>query len=298
MGLVVNVLVCSKVSIPAKDRTLPAWEYLRSLGHTVVVEHPDGASPSFEPDVIISMGITIMEETFEAIARWPSAPLFYYNWDAYAWVWTNPRPGEYDYKRYGDLLRKATEVWVPSECTLRRTKQWWDIDNVEIVLSACPYWDYDDVEDECYALCCLREIPDPYWGMLEKACRELRIPCMMTQHEATYEQYQKAVAHCRFLVSPLYELSTGGLTLMEGYYLGKPCLLSDSQWHGGKDYMGKRAEYFRYGDYEHFKFKLSSMYNDPPVLNRDECKRWVVENFSDQRMIDDFLHRIGKVISV
>jgi len=125
-----NILVCSKISIPAKDRTLPAWEYLRSLGHTVTVEHPCTLQIDIEnfgswakPDAIISMGVSIMEETFEAIRRWPDVPLFCYNWDTYEWVWSNPRPGEYDYNRYGDLLRKATQIWVPSNCTGRRVTQ-------------------------------------------------------------------------------------------------------------------------------------------------------------------------------
>lgn len=298
-----NVLVCSKVSIPAKDRTLPAWNYLRSLGHTVTVEHPGSRAITTTPDVIISMGVTIMEETFQAIAKFPTAKLYCWNWDVYAFIWQpglegkvqakHPsRPSEYNYVRYGELLQLATEIWVPSACTGQRTTQWYGLKNWHVILSACPWWDHANVHDGGYALCTLREIPDPWWGKFEQACGELGIPYRTTRHEVSYQEYQDAVAGCRFLVSPLYELSTGGLTLMEGYYHGKPCLLSDSEWHGGRDYMGDRAVYFRHGDMEDFKVKLLDLYWSPPRLDVAECRKWVTENFSDQRMIDDMVRRI------
>lgn len=359
-----NFLIVSRVSIPAKDRTLPCWEYLRSLGYQVVVKHPEQTIPGEQPDVIISMGVTIMEETIQAALRWPGTPLYCYNWDVYEWVWEPgqggkvrakhaSRPNEYDYVRYGDLLRQAREIWVPSVCTGRRTEQWYGLKNWHVILSACPWWDWpceacdgegstmyqwakewcvktggtreflpdgswfyrtgdgkeigfktiggpcdgcsgtgSGVRDDGYALCALRKIPDPQWGWFERACEELKIPCRSTRHEVSYEEYQRAVAHCRFIVSPLHELSTGGLTLMEGYYHGKPCLLSDSPWHGGKDYMGGRCFYFRDGDYEDFKFKLRWVYDNTPMINLAQARHWITENFSDRRMVDDMLARI------
>lgn len=287
-----DILVVSRISIPAKDRTLPSWEYLRSLGHKVTVEHPDSVPSSSKPDAMISMGVTVMEETFRALERFPGVPLWCMNWDCYEWVWTNPRPGEYDYKRYGELLAKAREVWVPSRCTGRRTTQWWGLRNWHVILSACPWWDHPNVGDDGYALCTLREIPDPWWGKFEQACTELGISWKTTKHELSYTEYQDAVVRCRFLCSPLYELSTGGLTLLESYRLGKPCLLSDSEWHGGRDYLGSRARYFRHGDYEDFKRKLAEMYHETPRVLPD-AKEWVERHFSDQRMTDDMLKRIA-----
>ena len=334
-----NFLVVSRVSIPAKDRTLPAWEHLRSLGHTVTVEHPDSVPSDLQPDVMISMGITIMEETFRALERFPLTPLYCYNWDVYAWVWTNPRPGEYDYRRYGELLAKAREVWVPSVCTGRRTEQWYGLKNWRVILSACPWWDWPEepcpndclngflegedydgnpivneyggvkcmtcngrgkikgVRDEGYALCCLREIPDPWWGMFERCCEELGIPYEMPKHEKTYEEYQDLVAGCRFLCAPLFELSTGGLSLLEGYRLGKPVLLSDSEWNGGRDYFGDRAKYFMHGDETNFKYMLRWMHDYPWENskfggNRTEHKEWIEANFNDRRMVEDMLRAI------
>ena len=148
-----NFLIVSRVSIPATDRTLPAWQYLRGLGHEVVVEHPDSVPATARPDVIISMGITVMAETFLAMERFPGTPLFCFNWDVYEWVWEPGQEGkvqafhpirnqgqqrEYDYRQYGKLLRYAEEVWVPSKCTGRRTKQWWGLDNWAVVRTPLP----------------------------------------------------------------------------------------------------------------------------------------------------------------
>ena len=289
-----HFLIVSRVSIPAKDRTLPCWEYLRSLGHTVTVEHPDSPAIMQRPDVIISMGVTIMDETFAALKRFPGVPMYAYNWDVYAWTWTNPRPGEYDYRRYGELLRLAKEIWVPSYCTGQRCEQWYHLRNWHVILSACPWWEHDNIRDDGYALCCLREIPDPWWGVFEKACEEMKIPYKCTRHEVSYEAYQDAVAGCRFLCAPLYELSTGGLSLMEGYYHGKPVLISDSQWNGGRDYFKERAHYFKHGDvgaFERALVKMHGLYRNH-VPDRAANRTWIRENFSDKRMVDDMLRRV------
>ena len=310
-----NILVISKISIPAKDRTLPAWEYLRANGHTVIVDHPEVAdSPSkgkFKPDAMISMGVTVMDETFQALERFSGVPLFAYNWDCYEWVWEPGMGGkkqahhemrgvEYDYVRYGELLRRATEVWVPSECTGRRTTQWWGIEHWRVILSAIPWWESKAVADRGYALCTLRHIPDPWDTVFEECCEELAIPYRRTDHQLSRAEYEDAVAGCRFLVNHYYEASTGGLTLLEGYYHGKPVLCSDSEWNGARDYLGQRARYFRYGDRIDFKLQLLDLFHHPERAQREwgapgsleRRKAWIRERFSDQRMVDDMMERI------
>lgn len=297
-----HFLIVSRISIPAKDRTLPCWNYLRDLGHTVTVEHPDSVPADQRPDVILSWGVTVQDETFRAMERWPGVPMAHFLWDCYAWIWEPGHEGkkqayhpvrgkEYDYVKNGELCRRALEVWVPSECTGRRATQWWGIKNWHTILSACPWWDHPNVRDDGYALMCLREIPDPWWGMFEKCCEELGIPYRTTRHEVSYEEYQDAVAGCRFLCAPLYELSTGGLSLMEGYRLGKPVLLSDSEWNGGADYFGSRATYFRYGHVEDFKAALRWMHNETPQPHADQ-REYIETRFSDRRMVDQILERV------
>ena len=262
------------------------------MGHQVWCTYMGKTPQGFIPDVIFGMGVGAMEETFATVEMFPDVPLYCYNWDTYEWVWTNPRPGEYDYDRYGKLLSLAEEIWTPSECTSRRTTQWWGLEDTHVILSSCPRWDWGDTLNRGYILCSLREIPDPHWNWFERACKELGLPYRMTQHECSYPQYKEAVANCRFLVSHLYEASTGGLTLLEGYYHGKPCLISDSPWHGGRDYFGDRATYFDHTSYKNFKIKLQNMYIDPPLPHPDQAKTYVVDNFSDKRMINEMLGRL------
>ncbi len=265
--------------------SIPNWDRARELGYTI----NEGV-----PDVIIGMSISCMDRTIKMARKFPNAKLFCYNWDCYDWVLNNPRPKEKNYKKYRELLSQATEIWVPSRCTGIKLTKWWGFENWQTVVSAVPYWDYPDVKDNGYALCCLREIPDVAWGMFERACDELGIPWKATSHQCTYREYQEAVAHCSFLVSPLYELSTGGLSIMEGYYLGKPCLLSDSPWHGGIDYMLDRATYFKHDDYEDFKNKLFQMFNNQKLLNRSNCKNYITNNFTDSHMVENMLSKIRK----
>lgn len=303
-----RILVISRVSIPAKDRTLPCWEHLRSLGHEVVVEHPNSVPSNQHPDAMISMGITVMEETFAAVEKFGSSvPLYCFNWDVYEWVWEPGKEGkvqayheirnqgqqrEYDYVRYGDLLWKARRIWVPSNCTGIRTTQWYGLQNWSVILSSCPWWDYDNVRDDGYALMCLRQIPDRHWGMFERCCERAGIPYKTPKHELSYAEYQDVVAGCRFIVAPLYELSTGGLSLMEAYYHGKPVLISDSRWNAGGEYFGNRAVYFKDGDEDDLVKKLRLIYQKPEDYWSHDGKQYITERYSDQRMVESMLRSI------
>jgi hypothetical protein len=283
-----KIHVCKAENIEGTSRSIPDWSIAEQQGHQINTFNG-------KPDAIVGMSISQMDKTIAAIERWPSVPLFCYNWDCYEWVWLSPRPGEYDYRKYGELLKKAAEIWVPSVCTGKRTTQWWGLKNWHVILSSCPWWDYNDTTDRGYALCCLREIPDPWWSKFEQACKELNIPYRMTRHEQSYEEYQDAVAHCRFLCAPLFELSTGGLSLMEGYYLGKPVLINDSEWNGGRDYFRDRALYFKHGNFVNFKNMLMVISNQTSAnryLTVDH-KKYITQNFSDARIVDDMLRRIN-----
>lgn len=288
-----NILVVTDISIPALDRTIPVWTDIARAGHDIRFVNPrvhNRTALAFKPDAIISMGVGVMNETFRVLEKRP-AKLFCYNWDVYEWVWKNPRPGEYDYKKYGELLNHATEIWVPSVCTGRRTAQWYGLNNWEVVLSSAPYWESNDVQDRGYAYCSLREIPDPHWDWFERACKELDLPYKMTQHTASFQDYQRVLAGCRLMVSHCSELSTGGLSLLEGYYLGKPCLLSESEYHGGKDYLGGRAKYFA-PEYESFKHALKWYFMKPPVVSSDH-KEWVDRNYSEKAMCTRIMERLA-----
>jgi hypothetical protein len=117
----------------------------------------------------------------------------------------------------------------------------------------------------------------------------------MPEHNLPYEEYQDLVASCSFLVNHYQEASTGGLALLEGYYLGKPCLITDSEWNGARDYFGNRATYFRHGSMPNFKHWLRRMWECKPVVQPDH-RQWIVQNYSSQRMIRNMLERINAYI--
>lgn len=266
------------------------WREVRRLGH-----NPMYAAHKDQPvDLIISMSISRLRETLRAIEVFPNVPLYCYNWDCYEWIWKQPR--NYDWDTYGKLLQNCREIWVPSICTGLRTTQWWDLKNWKVILSGCPIWDPEEKpKDNGYALCCLRQIPDSWWGEFQAACGQLNIPCQMTTHSLSFPEYKKAVANCRFICSPLWELSTGGLSLLEAYRLGKPVLVSDSKWNGVRDYFGERANYFDSSNKEYLKGALHAMYHQTPPVEPDH-KEWVEKNFSMERMARDIVTRLGETL--
>lgn len=279
-----RILIITKVSIPAINATIPDWSSLP-------FDYALNDTP-WTPDAIISMGVGVMNETFEAIRKYPKAKLFCYNWDCYSWVWFRPRSGEYDYKKYGELLVKSTEVWVPSYCTGVQAELWWEIPSWQIIRSSCPWWEHSNIRDDGYILCTLRKIPDRWCDKFEQACEELQLPYKRPDHKLSYVEYKDMVAGCKFLVNHYMEASTGGLTLLEGYYHGKPCLLTNSIWNGAVEYFGIRANYFEHESFESFKIALRSMYEDTPEVGED-CKEWITTNYSSTRMIADMTRRLN-----
>lgn len=282
-----NLLICSNVSIPGANRYIPEWRSLDPSDY-----HLEFNESSKKPDVIVCMSISCMHQAYAAVSRWPTVPLFVYHWDCYSWVWTRPRVGEYDYKKYGELLKRATEVWVPSFCTGLQANLWWDLTNWYRILCSVPYWDYAGTSDEGYVFCPLRKIPDVWSDEFENACKDVGIPFFTSNgHGYKYSEYQDVVAKCRFLVSHYEEASTGGLSLLEGYHIGKPCLINGSDLNGAKDYFGDRAEYFICGDRDDFRAKLSYLYEQTPLVKPDH-RSWVEANFNDQRMLADIMERV------
>ena len=284
-----NILVLSRVSIPATGQTIPEWHSLVELGHTYTTADHLAESDN-KPDAIVAMGVGVMDVTYEALHRWPTVPLYCYHWDCYSWVWDRPRIGEYDYRRYGHLLSHAREVWVPSACTARQTKQWWNLES-HVILSSCPWWDRPTT-DLGYALCTLRKVPDLWCDEFESACADIGIPFIRSDHALSYEDYKQTVANCRFIISHYEEASTGGLTLLEGYRLGKPCLLNDSELNGGRDYLQDRAFYFRSGDATNFRDVMQQMYYAPQPVAPD-CREWVESTYNSRRMVESIMERMS-----
>lgn len=152
----------------------------------------------------------------------------------------------------------------------------------KVIKTYIPYYDMP-TSDGGYILNPLRRLPDRNLDVFERACDELGLPYHSTDHQLNQDDFKKEVANCRFICIPFHENSTGGLSLIEGYYLGKPALVSNSPWQSGVEYIGDRATYFQWDDFEDLKNKLKDMYENTPKVAPDH-KEWVKENYSREVM--------------
>lgn len=279
-----------KVWVPTHDASddQEVWQRIRSMSADV---HVGPENPPFVPDAICCMSISRMSIAEYACKLHPRAKLFVYNWDVYETVWTQPTG--YDYRAFGELCKQAAEVWVPSQCTADRTQEYYGVD-AHVVLAYVDPLPVKSVRDKNYVLCALRQIPDRDWGLFEQACRAEGIRYHMTEHKLDWTAYIREVVNCTFVVSHCHELSTGGLTLLEAYALGKPVLLSDSPWHGGSDYFGDRASYFRAGDIASLRSALRRMWDYRASQYRDTVNdlRWVEDQYSAKRFAADLRERV------
>ena len=238
---------------------------LAARGH-VVQQKPDAHT-----DAICAMSITKLPEIQAAHASYPRVPMFNYCWDLYSWVWTRPRTGEYDYAAYGRILKASREIWVPSHCTWTALRYWYgpQLPRGRRILTAINIWEPDEEpRSEGYILNPIREQPDHLWGWIDRLCKDRGLRLVSPEHRYSFERYRRAVANCSLVVSPLTELSTGGLTLLEGLRIGKPCLWLDSPWNGASDYaqrfLGSGASV---ASFEEFEERLVSLSRNPPVVD-------------------------------
>jgi hypothetical protein len=240
---------------------------LEALGHTITDE---------SPDAVIGMSISQMPRIWQMHHTYPDALLFNYSWDIYSWVWTTPRPGEYDYKRYVELLNESTEVWVPSVAEQKRH------DKLSIPTTVIKSYSlYFPLErtNGGYVFNAMREIPDEEWGWARKACEELGIPYVESDRNRTFEEYKDVLSGARLLISPNKEASTGGLSLIEGYYNGIPALVNGGGGNGGNEYVPCTT----FLGYDDLRNKLLESF---PVLDVAKCRKWVEQNYSPRIMAE------------
>ena len=227
-------------------------------------------------------------------------PMINYNWDFYQWVFR--KSCGFEWELYGEYLKKSLEVWVPSDAVSKRTNEFYPgiKDKCVTIKTYGLFFDTEDIKNDGYIYNPIRDAYqlDPNYGMIDKVCSELDIPLFDRKSYGAYgsglplDEYRKKIAHCSFIVCELNEMSTGGLSLLEAYRLGKPILISDSSYEGAYDYFGDRAYYFRDGDYEDFKRKVNDLWKNTPELDKEECKKYVDGNFSVDVMMDYMSSRL------
>jgi len=146
---------------------------------------------------------------------------------------------------------------------------------------------YKLTTDQGYVCDPLRSIPDAHAGWLKRVCNELEIPYKHGGNNRTWNDYKNFIKDCSFIVCPWYEASTGGMSLVEGYDIGKSMLICNSDYLGAKEYFGDRANYFE-PNYESLKDSVLKLWNKRDKINQDShsnrefCKLFSVENFCNR----------------
>ena len=223
---------------------------------------------------------------------YPNIPMINYNWDLYGWVDVNSEAG-YNWKGYGELLKKSIEIWTPSEEVNLRTEEFFGLGNkCKIIKTFARFFDYEgEILDRRYVYQPMRYYKaDKNFGFIKRICEELDIPMVETNHNYTEENFQKIIAECSFMVTEYHEASTGGLTLLEGYRLGKPVIVSNSKYMGARDYFGDKAIYFD-DTYESLKEVVKQTWENTPKLDIKECKKFT-DKYSLDIMVSKMIKRL------
>ncbi len=253
-------------------------------------------------DFIIGGTVGVAGRINEIHKRFPKIKMINYIWDLYPWV---VESAMYDFQTYADLLQKSIEIWCPSKEVALRVEEFYKLGHkCQIIKSYAEFFeDEKNIKANNYFVYHpVRSYRDPNEKMIDKACEELGYELFRAgnSHKLTYEGYKEKVLTCSFLVTEYNEASTGGLTLLEGYYHGKDVLLSDSIYQGGKDYFGDRAYYFKDGDAEDLKDKVKMLWERSQTYKiteeeleerRQYCSQFFIEMMANNMMQQlKFLH--------
>ncbi len=235
-------------------------------------------------DFVLCGSIYKSEHVRRTLAHKPfdPIPVIQYNWDIYPWS-VEQQPNLW--LSYIKELQKAVEIWVPSQCTAVRTREITGRHALYVVKTAIHPFEAE-VWDGGYVVDVMRKYPDPNQNAVREACESLGIQCVETKTTMPRTEFEKTIAGARLLVSAYYEASTGGLTLLEGHYLGKPCLLSNSPYNGAVDYFDYRAEYLDWSNKDEMKYMISECFNNSMRINVESARKWVDKEYSDKAMAE------------
>lgn len=235
-----------------------------------------------ECDFVLCMnGLSQIHHVMQIKELFPNAKTVMYVWDCYPWT---------RYFHEYENVKLFDEIWVPSTEVIIRLNQAYSIpeSKCKVIKSYVEFFDSEEeVVNDGFAYHFVRPYPaDPNYGITDKACKELGINLFRGNHQLSEKEYRKKILSCSFLITEYMEASTGGLTLLEGYYHGKNVLVSDSIYMGARDYFGDRAYYFKNGDFEDLKRMINYLHNlnyEPNLEERREwCKQYTIEAMTKQ----------------
>lgn len=230
-------------------------------------------------DVIFCASVAKVSEALSLKNQY-NKPLVTYCWDYYKWVHEG-KHNTFEWEKYREFLKICDLILVPSDGQKLRLKELLNLDS-EVCECSVNFYEHK-TSDGNYVLDPVRDYPEENLGWVEKACKELNIPYIHTEHGYSEEEFRKLVSNCTFMTCGYREASTGGLSLMEGLYNGKVSLVSNSPYMGAKNYIGKWGRYFQYDDFNSLKEKIKELWLERPVINkyyiRDYCKYFTHDAF-------------------
>jgi len=245
-------------------------------------------------DVIFCASIDKMNKAMAAKLE-SGKPLAVYCWDYYLWAHYGKHHNTANsWKAYAQFLKQANIIFVPSSAQQKRLKELLNLDSV-IIHTGFPTYDLP-VTDGGFILDPVRFYhADPAWDWAVKAAEILNIPIIHSEHQYSQEEFRKLVASCTFMTSCVTEASTGGLSLMEGLYLGKPSLVSDSPYMGAKDYLGEFGIYFKHDSFADLVEKMKNLWENR-INYRELPKKYIAKNFSYDQMAKKMHDEILKIL--
>ncbi len=211
--------------------------------------------------------------------------------------------------------RGAVAVVVPSRCTVDRVRRYVSRDvPVHVVKAPVHLWEAHPTPSARvahlnpggYVVDVMRRYEDPFADACRQACARVGVPCVETRCGFGWDEFRWTIANAALLVSAVQEASTGGLTLLEGYAHGVPVLMSDSRWHGGRDYFGDRAYYFGHDSLDSLVEMIRvgmglTPFGPPPgkwVTDPAKTRRWVRETYSEARFAGGLADVFREVLGV
>lgn len=232
-------------------------------------------------DIIFCASIAKLQEALSMKARFPRVKLVTYCWDYYKWAHDGKHKG-FDWKRYVSFMQRCNAIIVPSHAQQLRLKELLNLDSY-VVETGIEVYDYP-ATDERFVLDPVRYYPEENEKWVEKACDELGIKCIHSEHQYSKEDFKKLIHTCTFMTCAYREASTGGLTLIEGLWNGKPSLVSNSPYMGAKDYIGEFGTYFQYDDFQDLKSKIKEMFFNTPKIDVVKARKYISSKLTDEVM--------------
>lgn len=238
-------------------------------------------------DLVFSAGTGLGGLDWERkYGQYPHIPVCEYSWDLYdnqvEGGLNSPDPASRDFwERHIERLKRCAKILVPSNwCkkpVWKRTRV-----STSTVLSGVRLFHEAELESQ-YVFDPIRPL-DKDVGIAKRLCDNHGIPCVHGKTSLGRPEYRKTVANCRFMVTTATQASTGGLSLLEGYALGKPVLLTNSPTSGIIDYFGKEGErpgvyYYQWDNHDNLLHKLKHLWHNCPKLDADECRAWVESRY-------------------